>query len=70
MKQLLNLKRTSQSWTCGKLAVCWLQEIEILKSLSFDRSIVQFYGTCPWQGKTMLVLEHMGVSSQTTQMHH
>ncbi|DBB13762.1 TPA: hypothetical protein ACH3X3_000769 [Trebouxia sp. C0006] len=36
------------------------QEIEILKSLSFDRSIVQFYGTCPWQGKTMLVLEHMG----------
>lgn len=35
------------------------QEIEILKSLSFDRSIVQFYGTCPWQGKTMLVLEHM-----------
>lgn len=39
----------------------WLQEIEILKSLSFDRSIVQFYGTCPWQGKTMLVLEHMEV---------
>lgn len=37
------------------------QEVEILKSLSFDRSIVQFYGTCPWQGKTMLVLEHMEV---------
>ena len=37
------------------------QEIEILKSLSFDRSIVQFYGTCPWLGKTMLVLEHMEV---------
>jgi len=41
-----------------------LQEIEILKSLSFDRSIVQFSGTCPWEGKTMLVLEHMGVSSE------
>ena len=22
---------------------------------------MQFYGTCPWQGKTMLVLEHMEV---------
>ena len=47
---------------CCNSELC-LQEIEILKSLSFDRSIVQFYGTCPWQGKTMLVLEHMEVSS-------
>ena len=38
-----------------------MQEIEILKSLSFDRNIVQFYGTCPWNGKTMLVLEYMEV---------
>ena len=38
-----------------------VQEIEILKSLSFDRSIVQFYGTCPWHGQTMLVLELMEV---------
>lgn len=43
--------------------IAWVQEIDILKSLSFDRSIVQFYGTCPWQGKTMLVLEHMEVIS-------
>lgn len=64
VKQLVILKGTSESGTCRELVVCWLQEIEILKSLSFDRSIVQFYGTCPWQGKTMLVLEHMGVSSQ------
>ena len=54
---------TFTNYIAGGLTVTWLpQEIEILKSLSFDRSIVQFYGTCPRQGKTMLVLEHMEVS--------
>ncbi|KAK9829623.1 hypothetical protein WJX72_006940 [[Myrmecia] bisecta] len=35
------------------------KEISILKSLSFDRNIVQFYGACVQGGKPMLVLEYM-----------
>ncbi|KAK9830253.1 hypothetical protein WJX72_010587 [[Myrmecia] bisecta] len=35
------------------------KEISILKSLSFDRNIVQFYGACLQDSKPMLVLEYM-----------
>ncbi|KAK9811452.1 hypothetical protein WJX72_004105 [[Myrmecia] bisecta] len=35
------------------------KEISILKSLSFDRNIVQFYGACLQEGRPMLVLEYM-----------
>ncbi|KAK9805505.1 hypothetical protein WJX72_001765 [[Myrmecia] bisecta] len=35
------------------------KEISILKSLSFNRNIVQFYGACLQAGKPMLVLEYM-----------
>ena len=44
-------------------AVLCLQEVDILKSVSYDRNVVQFYGTCLWGDKTMLVLEFMEVSS-------
>ncbi|KAK9804823.1 hypothetical protein WJX72_007321 [[Myrmecia] bisecta] len=35
------------------------KEISILKKLSFDRNIVQFYGACLQAGKPILVLEYM-----------
>ena len=34
----------------------------MLKSVSYDRNVVQFYGTCPLGSQTMLVLEYMEVS--------
>lgn len=39
-----------------------VQEIELLRSLSFDGNIVQFYGACLQGDKIMMVLEYMGVS--------
>ena len=33
----------------------------MLKSVSYDRNVVQFYGTCPHGDQTMLVLEYMEV---------
>lgn len=39
-----------------------LQEIALLRSLSFDGNIVQFYGACLQKENTMMVLEYMGVS--------
>ncbi len=38
-----------------------LQEVDVLKSVSYDRNVVQFYGTCPLGSQTMLVLEYMEV---------
>ena len=38
-----------------------LQEVEVLKSVSYDRNVVQFYGTCVVGDQTMLVLEYMEV---------
>ena len=38
-----------------------LQEVDLLKSASYDRNVVQFYGTCPLGSQTMLVLEYMEV---------
>ena len=38
-----------------------LQEVDVLKSVSYDRNVVQFYGTCPLGSQTMLVLEFMEV---------
>ncbi|KAK9829556.1 hypothetical protein WJX72_006471 [[Myrmecia] bisecta] len=35
------------------------KEISMLKKLSYDRNIVQFYGACMQEGKPMLVLEYM-----------
>lgn len=40
-----------------------LQEIELLRSLSFDGNIVQFYGACLQEENTMMVLEYMAVST-------
>lgn len=40
--------------------VC-VQEIELLRSLSFDANIVQFYGACLQEENTMMVLEFMAV---------
>ena len=44
-----------------------LQEVDLLRSVSFDGNIVQFYGACLQPGSIMMVLELMGVSvkSQT-----
>lgn len=33
----------------------------MLKFVSYDRNVVQFYGTCPLGDQTMLVLEYMEV---------
>ena len=38
-----------------------VQEIELLRSLSFDANIVQFYGACLQEENTMMVLEFMAV---------
>ena len=38
-----------------------LQEIELLRSLSFDANIVQFYGAVLQEENTMMVLEYMAV---------
>ena len=40
-----------------------LQEIELLRSLSFDANIVQYYGACLQEENTMMVLEYMAVST-------
>ena len=39
-----------------------LQEIRILRSVSFDRNIVQFCGACLQPTDTMMILEYMAVS--------
>ena len=39
----------------------YVQEIGLLKSLSFDANIVQFYGACLQEENTMMVLEFMAV---------
>jgi serine/threonine protein kinase len=53
---------------------CWwvAQEISILKSISYDRNIVQFYGAVLSGSEPMLVLEYMEVRirSGTCQMFH
>ena len=38
-----------------------LQEIQLLRKLSFDGNIVQFYGACLQEENTMMVLEYMAV---------
>lgn len=40
-----------------------LQEIALLRRLSFDGNIIQFYGACLQQQNTMMVVEYMAVSS-------
>ncbi len=47
---------------------CWwvAQEISILKSISYDRNIVQFYGACTSE-PTMLCMEYMEVSNACPQ---
>ncbi|KAL0020996.1 hypothetical protein WJX77_005136 [Trebouxia sp. C0004] len=35
------------------------KEIQLLRTLSFDRNIVQFYGACLQEANTMMVLEYM-----------
>ena len=37
------------------------QEIRLLRRISFDRNIVQFYGACLETKPPMLVMEYMGV---------
>ena len=44
------------------LMLC-LQEIALLRRLSFDGNIVQFYGACLQRENTMMVLEYMAVSA-------
>ena len=45
----------------GLMPLCAVQEVEVLKSVSYDRNVVQFYGTCPYGNQTMLVFEYMEV---------
>lgn len=44
-----------------------MQEIRILRSVSFDRNIVQFCGACLQPTDTMMVLEYMAVCHQYLQ---
>ena len=37
------------------------QEIQLLKRISHDRNIVQFYGACLETKPPMLIMEYMGV---------
>ena len=46
-----------------------MQEIELLRSLSFDANIVQFYGACLQEENTMMVLEFMAVRSCISVIH-
>ena len=39
-----------------------LQEIKLLRSVSFDQNIVQFCGACLQPKDTMMILEYMAVS--------
>lgn len=39
-----------------------LQEVDLLRRLSFDGNIVQFYGVCLQRESIMMVLEYMAVS--------
>ena len=39
-----------------------VQEIQLLRRISFDRNIVQFYGACLESQPPMLVMEYMAVS--------
>ena len=38
------------------------QEVTMLRGLSYDTNVVQFYGSCIKDGKILLVLEYMEVS--------
>ena len=40
-----------------------MQEIQLLRRISFDRNIVQFYGACLESQPPMLVMEYMAVRS-------
>ena len=44
-------------------SLCVIQEIALLRRLSFDGNIVQFYGACLQQQNTMMVLEYMAVGT-------
>lgn len=46
---------------------CNVQEVDVLKLVSYDRNVVQFYGTCPYGNQTMLVLEYMEVKHDCCQ---
>ena len=48
--------------SCLKQRLLALQEIRLLRKLSFDANIVQFYGACLQEENTMMVLEYMAVS--------
>lgn len=41
-----------------------VQEIKLLRSVSFDRNIVQFCGACLQPNDTMMILEYMAVCTQ------
>ena len=38
------------------------QEVTMLRGLSYDSNVVQFYGSCVKDGKILLVLEYMEAS--------
>ena len=40
-----------------------MQEIKLLRSVSFDRNIVQFCGACLAPNDTMMILEYMAVGT-------
>lgn len=46
------------------------QELDLLRSLSFDSNVVQFYGAAVLEGCPVLVLECMEVRSQTAVLFH
>lgn len=45
------------------------QEVTMLRGLSYDTNVVQFYGSCVKDGKILLVLEYMEVSLLSHVLH-
>lgn len=50
-------------WSSNNQCFCVVQEIALLRRLSFDGNIVQFYGACLQLQNTMMVLEYMAVGT-------
>lgn len=59
VKILQELKVLKRALTNPELVM--RQEVSVLKGLSYDTNVVQFYGSCVKDGKILLVLEYMEV---------
>ena len=56
------MKMSSTCTAAYAVLLAYLQEIQLLKRISHDRNVVQFYGACLETKPPMLIMEYMGVS--------